>query len=77
MEAIKQLPENVGIGHYEYEDTSVLAADFGPGIDVSAEVVDSTVIVFVDGEQHEIDLPEDVDAQEFMKNGVLTIEVDE
>lgn len=63
---------------YEYDDRSVIAADFGTVGDASVDVVDGTAIVVMDTEegerQAELDLPEG-DAQAFIKNGVLTIEV--
>ncbi|AXR82082.1 DUF7127 family protein [Natrarchaeobaculum sulfurireducens] len=63
---------------YRYADESVLAVDFGPTAAASVDVVDGTVIVVVDGEQYDIDLPDGADdAHTFMKNGVLTIEVED
>jgi len=64
------------VRQYDYEDRSTIVADLGPGTaDVSVEVLDDAVIV-VDGngEQYEFELPEG-DAEAFMKNGVLTIDV--
>lgn len=62
---------------YEYDEGMVFAADFGTTFDEgSVDVVDGTVIVVVDDEQHEFDLPQGADAQAFMKNGVLTVEID-
>ena len=46
--------------------------DVGPAAEASAEVVDETVIVVADGEQHELDAPE-ANAQALIHNGVLTI----
>jgi len=65
---------DVDVRQFEYDDSVVLAADFGYTESSSVDVVDDTVIVIVDGEQYDIEL--DADAQAFMKNGVLTIEVD-
>ena len=64
---------------YRYDDDqSVIAADFGTVGNASVDVVDGTAIVVIEtdgGErQAEFDLPED-DAQAFIKNGILTIEV--
>jgi hypothetical protein len=60
----------------EYDDgTAVFAADVGPGRDVNVDIVGETVIVVVDGEQYEFETPGE-DAQAFIKNGVLTVEVD-
>lgn len=74
MTATKQFDEDVGLRRYEYDDDVVLAADLGPEHDASVDVVGDTVIVVVDDEQHELDV--EGDARAFMKNGVLTIEVD-
>lgn len=63
---------------YEYEDSEVVAVDFGATDDVSVDTVDGVAIFVVerDGEvdQTEIDLP-DGDAEAFINNGVVTIEV--
>lgn len=60
----------------EYNDgVVVLAADIGAGSEATVDVVDGTVIVVTDGEQYEFETPEG-DARAFMKNGVLTVEVD-
>ncbi|ELZ04392.1 DUF7127 family protein [Natrialba aegyptia] len=63
---------------YEYDDAVVFAVDFGAAsADASVDVVDSTVLAVIDGEQYEIDLPDGADdAHTFIKNGVLTIEVE-
>ncbi|MDS0474923.1 Hsp20/alpha crystallin family protein [Natrinema sp. 1APR25-10V2] len=64
---------------YDYDDSTVLAVDFGTDeADASVDFVDDTVIVVVDDEQYEIDLPAEVgDAHTFIKNGVLTVELEE
>ncbi len=64
---------------YEYDDETVIVADFGTADgDATVDVVDGTAIVVVEtpdgSRQEEFDLPAN-DAQAFMKNGVLTIEV--
>ena len=74
MNAKKQLDNDVSLSRYEYEDGVTLAADIGPARDADVDVLDDTVIVVVDGEQY--DLSVDGDAEAFIKNGVLTIEVD-
>ncbi|AFZ74818.1 DUF7127 family protein [Natronobacterium gregoryi] len=63
---------------YEYDDGAVLAVDFGSQReDAAVDVVDCTVIVVVGDEQYEIDLPESADdANTFIKNGVLTVELE-
>lgn len=65
---------------YEYDDDeTVIVADFGTADgDATVDVVDETAIVVVDGpegtRQEEFDLPA-ADAEAFIRNGVLTIEV--
>jgi hypothetical protein len=59
----------------EYDDRYELAADFGLGTDVSVDVVGGTVIVVHDGESYDIDV--DGSARAFIRNGVLTIKVNE
>lgn len=59
---------------YEYDDDTVIAADLGPEREATVEVVDGTLIVVTDDDQFDVDLPSR-DAQAFMRNGVLTIEV--
>ncbi|WP_122090453.1 Hsp20/alpha crystallin family protein [Halalkalicoccus subterraneus] len=64
---------------YEYDDGTVVAVDLGTeASDATVDVVGGTAIVVVDtteGErQEEFDLPAD-DARAFIRNGVLTIEV--
>lgn len=74
MTAKEQLAgRDVDVRRFEYEDSTVLAVDFGQTGDSSVDVVGETVIAVVDGEQYELDI--EGDAQAFMKNGVLTIEV--
>ncbi|MFB6087872.1 MAG: hypothetical protein ABEJ85_05070 [Haloarculaceae archaeon] len=75
MVAIEQLDDDVGSARHEYDDVTVFAADFGPDRSATVDVVDGTAIVLADGEQYDIDLPGE-DARAFMKNGVLTIEVE-
>jgi len=64
---------DVDVRRYEYDDGVVLAADFGTAASGSVDVVDDTVIAVVDGEQVEVEV--EGDAQAFMRNGILTIEV--
>jgi hypothetical protein len=74
MTESKQLGDDVGLRRYDYGDETVLAADLGPERDAAVDVVDGTAIVVVDGEQYDLEL--DGDARAFIRNGVLTIEVD-
>ena len=66
------------VRQYQYDDGSVLAVDFGGvGTECSVDVVDGTVIVVVGDQQHEFDIPVQAsDAQAFMQNGVLTVELE-
>jgi hypothetical protein len=74
MTVKQQLEErDVDVRRFEYDDSVVLAADFGYTESSSVDVVGDTVIVVVDDDQFDIEL--DGDAQAFMKNGILTIEV--
>jgi HSP20 family molecular chaperone IbpA len=64
---------------YEYDENTVIAADLGVGAaDANVDVVDGTAIVIIETEgcerQEEFDLP-DENAQVFIRNGILTIEV--
>ncbi|ELY49523.1 DUF7127 family protein [Natronolimnohabitans innermongolicus] len=63
---------------YEYDECSVLAVDFGADhAEASVDLVDGTVIVVVEDEQYEIELPDGAgDAHTFIKNGVLTVELE-
>jgi hypothetical protein len=75
MKPMQQLEaQDVDVSRFEYDDSVVLAADFGYVDSSSVDVVGDTVIVVADGEQFDIEL--DGDARAFMKNGILTIEVD-
>jgi hypothetical protein len=62
------------VRRYEYDDETVLVADFGT-TEGSVDVVDGTAIVVVDGEQHEFDVPSGVD-RAVMNNGVVSIEME-
>ncbi len=62
---------------YEYDDSTVVAVDFGAGTEAAVDLIDDTVIVVVDDDQYEFELPADADdAHTFMKNGVLTVEME-
>jgi HSP20 family molecular chaperone IbpA len=67
------------VRRYDYDDNVTFVADLGVADDaVSVDVVDGSAIVVIESggtaRQHEFELP-DGDAQVFMKNGVLSIEV--
>ena len=77
---LEQLAHGDGqlVRQYEYDDEVVLAVDFGPQeADASVDVADGTVIVVLGDDQREFDLPAGTDeAHTFMKNGVLSIELE-
>ncbi|MDT3435257.1 hypothetical protein [Haloarcula sp. 1CSR25-25] len=75
MTSEQQLFDETPLRRFEYDDSVVLAADVGPAADASVDVVDGTVIVVADGQQHEQEIPDD--ARAFMNHGVLTIELSE
>lgn len=64
------------VARHEYEDGSVVfVADVGIGREASVDVVGNTAIVVVDDEQYEFEVDDGEDAQAFIKNGVLSVEV--
>lgn len=63
------------VRHYEYDDEHVVVADLGVGHEGAVDVVDGTAIVVLKDDQYELDLPAG-EARAFMKNGVVTVEVD-
>ena len=68
------------VRQYEYDDRSVIAIDLGAAEDdASVDLVGTTVILVADGDQYEFEVPVDhaEDAHTFMKNGVLTIEMED
>jgi hypothetical protein len=71
--------DDVFARRYEYDDAEVLAVDLGVSGDVPVDVLDDEIIVVVedggDSRQMEFQLPDDGEAQAFITNGVLTIEV--
>lgn len=66
---------DVEVRRFDYDDSTVLAADFGYTESSSADVVGDTVIVVDDDET--VELTVDGDARAFISNGVLTVEVDQ
>jgi hypothetical protein len=62
------------VRHYEYDESAVIVADFGP-VEGAVDVVDGTAMVFVDDDQYEFDVPEHVD-RAVMNNGVVTLEME-
>lgn len=64
--------------HISEGDRDQWVIDFGPDSDVSCDVVGSTVILVVDDQHHEFEIPGSADdTQVFIRNGVLTIDVEE
>lgn len=66
------------VRRFEEAEPPMVVLDFGPETDaLSADVVDDTLIVVdeASGEQHEYSLPAE-HRRTFMRNGVLTIEVE-
>ncbi len=75
MTGNQQLVDDAPVRRFEYDDgTHVLAADVGVETDASVDVVGDTAIVVTGAEQYDLDVPAG-DAQAFIKNGVLTVEV--
>ncbi len=66
---------DVEVARRELDDHIEFVADFGSATEASVDVLGDTVIVVADDDQYELDV--DGDAQAFMRNGVLTIEVNE
>lgn len=62
------------VRRYEYDDSVVFAADFGP-VEGTVDVVDGTAMVVVDDEQYDFDVPEGT-VRTVMNNGVVTVEVE-
>lgn len=76
MNTSQQLFDGTSLRRFEYDDGVVLAADVGIGEDTSVDIVDDTVILVAGDEQYEQELPESGDAQAFINNGVLIIELE-
>jgi len=75
MTVTQRLDEDMPVSRYEYDDSVVLAADVGAS-DATAEIVGDTVIVVAGTEQYDLTLPEGENARAFIRNGVLTVEVE-
>lgn len=67
--------EGASIAKYDYDDATVFVMDAGVSTDTSVDVVDGTAMIVVDGKQYDFDVPAG-EAQAFMKNGVVGVEVD-
>jgi hypothetical protein len=66
---------DVEVARREFDDRTEFVADFGPGREASVDVLGDTVIVVADDDQYELET--DGDAEAFIRNGILTIEVNE
>jgi len=60
---------------YGYSDGDVLAVDLGSGTDGAVDVVDGTLMVVVEGDQFELELPEAAGGKATINNGVVTVEM--
>lgn len=63
------------VSRYDYDDATVFVMDVGAGTEASVDIVDGTAMFVVGNEQFDVDVPEG-DAQAFMKNGVVGVEVE-
>jgi hypothetical protein len=63
------------IRRFDYDNATTFVADLG--LSGQVEVLGDTAIVVTDDGQYDLSLPENQDATAFMKNGVLTIEVNQ
>jgi len=61
---------------FDYGDATTYVVDLG-GKEGSVDVVGDTAIVVVGDEEYDVDVPEGADVQAFIKNGVLSIEVND
>ena len=76
MNLSDQLVErDVGVARREFDDRIEFVADFGPEREASVDVLKDRVIVVTDEDQYELEV--DGSPQAFMRNGILTIEVNE
>jgi hypothetical protein len=60
---------------YDYDDRTILAADFGVGVEGSVDLVGDTAIVVFGDDQYEFEVPVGTTTRASVNNGVLTIEV--
>ena len=80
MEKNAEILSDVPIRRERLEDGARIVVDLGPGVtEVSVDVLEETAIVVVehgaDASQFEMELPAAGEADTFITNGVLTIEV--
>lgn len=69
--------EDIVARQYGYADGDVLAFDLGPGAEATVDVVDGTLLIVTGDEQYDVDLPAGASGQATLRNGVVSIEVDE
>lgn len=69
--------DDVFARQYDYGDEEVLVVDLGVSDETSVDVLDDVaIIVFDNDESRQVEIPlPDGDAEAFITNGVLTIEV--
>lgn len=67
--------EKAPITQYEYDDAIMFVMDVGAGTDTSIDIADGTAMFVVGDKQYDIEIPEG-DAQAFMKNGIVGVEVE-
>ncbi|MCL9813291.1 DUF7127 family protein [Natranaeroarchaeum aerophilus] len=65
------------VREYEADGAHRIVADLGSDVAANVEVVgDTAIVVPEEGDQIDLDLPED-GAKAFIKNGILTIELED
>jgi hypothetical protein len=65
------------VRHYAYDDVHVIAADLGAlGSGATVDVAGDTIIVVPSGDHDQFEIEAPGAARAFIRNGVLTIEVE-
>jgi hypothetical protein len=77
MKGEMQFGDDVRFRCIDDGDSITYLADLGNTTAATVDVVAGTVIVVTGDDQYEAELPEEGDAEAFIKNGVVTIEVDQ
>lgn len=69
---------DVFVRRYEYDTSIVYAVDLGRGTAASVDVIDNTAMIIPENsqEQYEIDVPAGT-VEAFIKNGIVTIEIEQ
>lgn len=65
--------ENVGIARREEDGRTLIAIDFGPGVEASLDVVGDTAIVVAGDRQFEFEVPDEA-SDITVNDGILVIE---